>query len=351
MTGNAKSFDRQFKPQTPPHLDSFPARFIFYFAIWTVFLREYLTELFFMVNTLKTFVLMAALTALFMVAGRALGGQHGMLFALVIGLAMNFFAFWFSDRLALGMSRAREVPPEQAPQLHAMVENLARRAGLPKPRIYIMPGQTPNAFAAGRNPAHAAVAVTEGLLQLLDRDELAGVIGHELGHIKNRDILISTIAAVMAGAISSLATMAQWTMIFGGGRDDDEGPGQLAAMLVMMVVAPLAAAIIQMAISRSREYQADSTGGRICGHPDSLAEALERLETYNHRLPMKVNPATAQMYIVNPLAGGSLAALFSTHPPIQERVRRLRAMAGRNSQFSETSAVSFEEEKYSSSRR
>jgi heat shock protein HtpX len=280
-----------------------------------------------MVNTMKTFILMAALTALFMFAGQAFGGQSGMVFALVMALAMNFFAYWYSDKLALTMSRARQVTFEQAPQLHAMIEKLARNAGLPKPKVYVMPGQTPNAFATGRNPDHAAVAVTEGLLQLLQRDELEGVIGHELGHIKNRDILISSVAAVMAGAISYLATMAQWAMIFGGrGGNDDEGGGNIFALLVMMIVAPLAAAVIQMAISRSREYLADTTGAKICGHPISLANALQRLEEYNHRLPMKVNPATAQMYIVNPLAGGTMASLFSTHPPIQERIKRLRAM-------------------------
>jgi heat shock protein HtpX len=277
---------------------------------------------------MKTFMLMAALTALFMFAGQALGGQSGMAFALVMALGMNFFAYWYSDKLALSMSRARAVSQEQAPQLHAMIEKLARNAGLPKPKVYVMPGQTPNAFATGRNPDHAAVAVTEGLLQLLQPEELEGVIGHELGHIKNRDILISSMAAVMAGAISYLATMAQWAMIFGGGGGKDgEGRGNLLAMLVMMIVAPLAAAIIQMAISRSREYLADGTGAKICGHPISLANALQRLEEYNRRLPMKVNPATAQMYIVNPLAGGAMASLFSTHPPIQERIKRLRAMA------------------------
>jgi heat shock protein HtpX len=280
-----------------------------------------------MVNTMKTFILMAALTALFMFAGQAFGGQSGMVFALVMALAMNFFAYWYSDKLALTMSRAREVSSGQAPQLHAMIEELARNAGLPKPKVYVMPGQTPNAFATGRNPEHAAIAVTEGLLQLLQRDELGGVIGHELGHIKNRDILISSIAAVMAGAISYLATMAQWAMIFGGGGNDDKGRSNLFAMLAMMIIAPLAAAIIQMAISRNREYLADATGAKICGHPISLANALQRLEDYNHRLPLKVNPATAQMYIVNPLAGGTMARLFSTHPPIRERIKRLQAMA------------------------
>jgi heat shock protein HtpX len=279
-------------------------------------------------TTVKTFVLMAALTALFMVAGQALGGRSGMTFALLLALGMNFFAYWSSDRVALAMARAQQVSPAEAPELHAIVERLAQAAGLPKPRVYIIPNRTPNAFATGRNPEHAAVAVTQGLLNLLDRDEIEGVLGHELGHIKNRDILISSIAAVMAGAISYLATMAQWTMIFGGGRgDDDDGAGNLIAMLAMMIVAPLAASLIQMAISRSREYVADATGAKICGHPRSLAHALERLEAYNHQAPMQVNPATAQMYIVNPLAAGTIAKLFSTHPPLRERIRRLDAMA------------------------
>ena len=281
-----------------------------------------------MVNTVKTFMLMAALTALFMFAGRALGGQSGMVFALVMALVMNFFAYWYSDRMALAMARAREVTSAQAPELHATVERLAQGAGLPKPRVYIIANRTPNAFATGRNPEHAAVAVTQGLLDLLQRDEIEGVLAHELAHVKNRDILISSIAAVMAGAISYLATMAQWAMIFGGGRqDDDDGAGNLIAMLVMMIVAPLAASLIQMAISRSREYVADATGAKICGHPRSLAHALERLEAYNHQSPMQVNPATAQMYIVNPLSAGTVANLFSTHPPLRERIRRLDAMA------------------------
>lgn len=278
-----------------------------------------------MENIAKTFILMAALTTLFLFAGEALGGQRGMTMALVLALGMNFFAYWYSDSLALKMGRAREVSEAQSPNLHAMVADLARRAGLPKPRVYIMPAETPNAFATGRNPSHAAVAVTEGLLRLLNRDELEGVLAHELAHIKNRDILISSIAAVMAGAISYLATMAQWAMIFGMGRsDDDEGEGGgLLGSLVMMIVAPIAASLIQMAISRSREFQADATGAVISGKPHGLASALQRLEDYNHRLPMRVNPATAQMYIVNPLTGGSIVNLFSTHPPIAERISRL----------------------------
>ncbi len=274
-------------------------------------------------NTAKTFILMAGLTALFMVAGQALGGRGGMQFALIMALGMNFFSYWFSDKLALAMSRARQVSPAEAPELHAMVEELSQRARLPKPRVYIMPGQTPNAFATGRNPEHAAVAVTEGLLQILSREELAGVLAHELAHIKNRDILISSIAAVMAGAISYLASMAQWALIFGGGRSDDEEGGGGLGMLVSMIVAPIAAALIQMAISRSREFLADATGAEIAGSPRGLASALQQLENYNRRLPMQVNPATAQMYIVNPLSGSSVARLFSTHPPIRERVERL----------------------------
>jgi heat shock protein HtpX len=278
-----------------------------------------------MVNTTKIFILMAAMSGLFMVAGQALGGQNGMVVALIMALGTNFFAYWFSDKLALKMSRAKEANNFEAPELHTMVEDLAARANLPKPRIYIMPGDTPNAFATGRNPDHAAVAVTEGLLRLLKRDELEGVLAHELAHIKNRDILISSIAAVMAGAISYLATMAQWAMIFGGGRSDDEdGGGSLIGSIAMMIIAPIAAALIQMAISRSREYLADATGAEICGKPQDLASALKRLEEYNHQLPMQINPATAQMYIVNPLSGQALSRLFSTHPPIQERIRRLR---------------------------
>ncbi len=277
-------------------------------------------------NTLKTFILMAALTGLFMVGGQILGGRHGMVLALVIALVMNFFAYWNSDKMALAMNKAREVSEAEAPELHQIVARLAQRAGLPKPRVYIVDNPTPNAFATGRNPEHAAVAVTTGIMQVLNKEELEGVLGHELGHIKNRDILISSIAAVMAGAISYLATMAQWAMIFGGGRNDDEGGGNPIAMLLMMIVAPLAASLIQMAISRSREYIADRTGAEICGHPKALASALQKLSTYNRQRPMQVNPASAQMYIVNPLKSGAIAGLFSTHPPMEERIRRLLAM-------------------------
>ncbi len=276
-------------------------------------------------SLLKTGVLMAAMTALFMVAGQLLGGQAGVVIALGFAVVMNFSAYWYSDKMVLAMSGAREVNHAEAPALHSMVTMLASRAGIPKPRVYIVDDMTPNAFATGRNPDHAAVAVTTGLLNILNRLELEGVVAHELGHIKNRDILISTIAATFAGAISSLATMAQWGMIFGGlSRDEDSDGGGLLGSLIMMFVAPIAASLIQMAISRSREFQADASGAAICGRPESLASALQKLEQSNRLRPMDVNPATAQMYIVNPLSGGGLAGLFATHPPMKERIARLR---------------------------
>lgn len=274
-------------------------------------------------NTLKTFLLMAALTALFMVIGRAAGGQQGMVIAFLVALGLNFFAYWNSDKLALSMNHAREVSQAQAPDLHAMVESLAQRAGIPKPKVYVVDTPTPNAFATGRNPEHAAVAVTTGIMQALNRRELEGVIAHELGHIKNRDILIASIAAVMAGAISYLA---QFALFFGGGRNEEGGSSNIFVLLISMIVAPIAATMIQMAISRSREYIADATGAQICGHPEALASALDRLTRYNEERPMDVNPASAQMYIVNPLKGSSIASLFSTHPPMEERIRRLMAM-------------------------
>ncbi len=276
-------------------------------------------------NTVKTFILMAALTGLFMVGGQALAGQQGMMFALIMALGLNFFAYWNSDKMALAMNKAREVSEAEAPDLHQMVATLATRAGIPKPKVYVVDNPTPNAFATGRNPEHAAVAVTTGIMQALNREELEGVLGHELGHIKNRDILISSIAAVMAGAISYLATMAQWGMLFGGGRSDEDG-GNPIATIIMMIVAPLAASMIQMAISRSREYIADAAGAEISGHPKALASALDKLSNYNKQRPMEVNPASAQMYIVNPLSRSSLSKLFSTHPPMEERIRRLMAM-------------------------
>jgi heat shock protein HtpX len=281
-----------------------------------------------MKNTLKTFILLAGLTALLLGIGDAIGGRNGLMIALVFAGVMNLVGYWFSDKIALSMSGAQAVSEAEAPDLYRLVRELCLRAELPVPRLYIIPSDTPNAFATGRNPEHSAVAVTSGIMRILGRDELEGVIAHELAHVKNRDILISSLAAVIAGAISQLAHMAQWAMIFGGmGRErDEENHGGLLGGLAMMIIGPIAAMLIQMAISRSREYQADATGARICGRPLSLANALMKLESGNRRLPMEVNPAQAQMYIVNPLVGGGIASLFSTHPPVAERVRRLQAM-------------------------
>ena len=250
--------------------------------------------------------------------------------ALVFAGLMNFVGYWFSDKIALSMSGAQQVSEGEAPDFHRMVRELCRRADLPMPRLYVIPSATPNAFATGRYPQHSAVAVTSGIMNILNRDELEGVIAHELSHVKNRDILISSVAAMIAGAISQLAHMAQWAMMFGGmsrDRDEDSGGGSLLGGLAMMIVGPIAAMLIQMAISRSREYQADATGAEICGRPLSLANALLKLENGNHRFPMDVNPAQAQMYIVNPLTAGGIARLFSTHPPMAERVKRLQDIA------------------------
>ncbi len=280
-------------------------------------------------NTFKTFILLAGLTVLLLLIGQALAGRQGLYLALFMALIMNFIGYWFSDKIALAMSRAQEVSVNEAPDLHHMVEKLAVQAGIPKPRVYIIPQDTPNAFATGRNPEHAAVAVTQGILRILRPEELEGVLAHELGHVRNRDILISSVAAVIAGAISYLATMAQWGAMFGmGRRDDDEGGGggNMIAVLLMAIVAPIAAMLIQMAISRSREYVADATGAKIIGNGRPLASALQKLEEYNRQIPMQVNPAQAQMYIVNPLSAGGFSRMFSTHPPIEERVARLMAM-------------------------
>jgi len=277
-------------------------------------------------NTLKTMVLLVTLTVLFIFIGALLGGRSGMTIALFIALAMNFFAYWFSDKIVLRMYGAREVSEAEAPELYSIVRTLSQKAGLPIPKVYIIDADQPNAFATGRNPRHGAVAVTTGIMRLLDRNELAGVISHELAHIKNRDILVSTIAATIAGAISYLAQMAQWAMIFGGRRDDDEGGNPIAA-LVMMIVAPIAAMLVQLAISRTREYGADAGGARIVGNPLYLANALKKLHYASQRIPLEANPATSHMFIVNPLSGGGFAKLFSTHPPIEERIARLEAMA------------------------
>lgn len=278
-------------------------------------------------NQLKTTVLLAGMTVLIMLAGNLMGGRQGMIIALMLAAGMNFFSYWFSDKMVLKMYRAREVSDQEAPDLYGMVQMLARQASLPMPKVYIIPEQAPNAFATGRNPEHAVVAVTEGLLSLMDRQEIMGVLAHELAHVKNRDILIGTIAATMAGAIMMLASMARWSAIFGGmSRDDDNGGGGVIGMIVMAIIAPVAAMIIQMAVSRSREYLADAAGARIAGSPEGLAKALEKLGAYSRQLPMSANPSTAHMFIVNPLSGKSLQNLFSTHPPMEERISRLRGV-------------------------
>ncbi|RRR72569.1 MAG: zinc metalloprotease HtpX [Candidatus Viridilinea halotolerans] len=284
-------------------------------------------------NTVKTTMFLAGLTGLFVVIGGALGGQVGMMIALVFALAMNMGAWWFSDSLALRMSGAQEVTPEEAPELHEMVEVLSVRAEIPKPRVYIIESETPNAFATGRSPAKGAVAVTTGITRLLTRDELAGVVAHELAHIKHRDTLISSIAATIAGAVTMIADMAMWSMVFSaftGGSDDEDdggGMGEMVGGVLMMILAPIAAMIIQMAISRSREYLADAGGAQILGDPLPLASALEKLEWAAGRVPMQASPATSHLYIINPLVGG-LGNLFRTHPQTEERIARLRAMAG-----------------------
>ena len=278
-----------------------------------------------MENRVKTLLLLVGMTVFLIFVGRILGGRQGMYIAFLLALAMNFFSYWFSDKIVLKMYGAREVSPAEAPQMHQIVDELAHEAGIPKPRVYIIPDESPNAFATGRNPEHAAVAATEGILRLLTPVELKGVLAHELGHVRNRDILISTIAATMAGAIMILANMAKWSAIFGMGRNDDEGPG-LVGIIVMSIIAPLAAMLIQMAISRSREYLADETGAHLAHNPEALARALEKLSMGAQRVPMDASPATAHMFIVNPLTGSSLMNLFSTHPPIEERIARLRAM-------------------------
>jgi heat shock protein HtpX len=278
-------------------------------------------------NTTKTVVLMVGLTVLLVLIGGAFGGRQGMILAFMFASVMNIFSYWFSDKIVLRMYGAREVSEADAPVLYSVTRDNAMKMNMPMPKVYIIPSDAPNAFATGRNPNHAAVAATEGILRLLTKEELSGVMAHEMGHVRNRDILIGTIAATIAGAISMLANMAQWAMIFGGGRrDDDEGPGGMIGGILMIILAPIAAALIQMAISRSREYEADATGARISGNPLALASALKKLQMGTQRIPMNANPATAHMFIVNPLRGGGLVNLFSTHPPMEERIARLEAM-------------------------
>jgi heat shock protein HtpX len=279
-------------------------------------------------NMLKTVVLLTALTVLLVLIGRALGGTQGMIFALLFAGVMNFFSYWFSDKIVLSMSGAHEVTEAQAPGLYRIVGQVVQWAKIPPPRVYIIESDSPNAFATGRDPQHAAVAVTTGIMRILNERELAGVIAHELGHVRNRDTLIMTIVATVAGAITALAQMGQWAMLFGGyGRDNDrEGTNPLVALL-MIIVAPIAASLIQLAISRAREFEADATGARISHDPLALASALEKLEQASAVRPLNPNPATAHLFIVNPFGGGNWQSLFMTHPPIAERVARLRQLA------------------------
>jgi heat shock protein HtpX len=277
-------------------------------------------------NTLRTVFLMTLLTLVLVWAGNALGGRSGALFALIMAGVMNFGSYWFSDKLVVKMYRGQEV---SSGPLFDVVAELCQRSSLPMPKVYILPQPTPNAFATGRGPKHAAVAATEGILQILSREELMGVMAHEMSHVKHRDILIGSIAATIAGAISYMAHMAQWAALFGGfgGSDDDEDGGNMISLILMMILAPIAAMLVQMAVSRSREYEADKGGAKLCGNPHYLASALRKLEAANTRAPMHhVNEATAHMFIVNPLRGGGLKNLFSTHPPMEERVRRLESM-------------------------
>jgi heat shock protein HtpX len=285
-------------------------------------------------NTFKTAFLLTAMTLLLMLAGRAFGGQRGMLIALIFAGVMNFVSYFFSDKIALAMYRAQPVSREELPRVYNIVERLSQKVGLPMPRIYVIPTDSPNAFATGRNPNHASVAVTQGILGLLNDEELEGVLAHELGHVRNRDILISSVAATIAGAITYLAHIAQWGMIFGGygNRDERRGGGGLAGLL-MIFLAPLAASLIQLAVSRSREYSADDTGAHWTGNPYALASALAKIDAYSRRMPLVASPSTAHLFIIAPLLGGvSFANLFSTHPPTAKRIERL---TGRPAEFTQ----------------
>jgi len=284
-------------------------------------------------NTFKTAFLLTALTLLLMFIGRAFGGQNGMFLALIFAAIMNFVSYFFSDKIALAMYRAQPVTREQLPRVYQIVERLTQKLGLPMPKMYVIPNDSPNAFATGRNPRHASVAVTQGILNLLNDEELEGVLAHELGHVNNRDILISSVAATLAGAITMLANMAKWGMIFGGfgGRDREDRGGGLAA-LFMIIVAPVAAMLIQLAVSRSREYQADASGAHLTGNPYALASALQKLDAYSRRLPMQASPSTAHLFIIQPFLGMSFGSLFSTHPPIAKRIERL---TGRPAEFTQ----------------
>ncbi|MGH7897817.1 MAG: zinc metalloprotease HtpX [Candidatus Binatia bacterium] len=281
-----------------------------------------------MTNALKTTLLLGTLTGLLLLIGDFLGGSTGVQWAFVLAAIVNLGSYWFSDKIVLAMYRAQPIEESEAPELYRIVRGLAQRSAIPMPRIYRVPSDSPNAFATGRNPAHAVVAVTDGILRILDRDELEGVLAHELGHVVNRDILVSSVAATLAGAVVMLARMAQWGAMFGfgGGRDDRDDRGGALGMLLMAILAPLAAMLIQMAVSRSREYGADETGAKLCGKPGALASALEKMAIQSGRVPLPASPQTAHLFIVNPLSGQFLQNLFSTHPPIEERIARLRAM-------------------------
>ena len=283
-------------------------------------------------NTFKTAFLLTALTLLLMFIGRAFGGQSGMFFALIFAAVVNFIAYFFSDKIALAIYRAQPVTREELPRAYEIVERLTQKIGLPMPKIYVIPNESPNAFATGRNPSHASVAVTHGILGLLNDEELEGVLAHELGHVNNRDILISSVAATLAGAITMLANMGKWAMIFGGYERDNRDRGGGLAALFMLIVAPIAATLIQLAVSRSREYQADATGAHFTGNPYALASALQKLDAYSRRLPMQASPSTAHLFIVQPFLGMNFGSLFSTHPPIAKRIERL---TGRPAEFTQ----------------
>jgi heat shock protein HtpX len=282
-------------------------------------------------NTFKTAFLLTALTLLLMFVGRVFGGQNGMLLALIFAAVLNFVSYFYSDKIALAMYRAKPVTREELPRAYQIVERLTQKIGIPMPKVYVIPSDSPNAFATGRNPNHASVAVTQGILGLLNDEELEGVLAHELGHVRNRDILISSIAATVAGAITYLAEIARWGMIFGGyERDRDSRGGGGFGALLMLLLAPVAAALIQLAVSRSREYQADETGAHFTGNPYALASALAKLDAYSKRLPLQATPSTAHLFIVQPFLGMSMGNLFSTHPPIAKRIERL---TGRPAEF------------------